>query len=153
MYQRGSAAMWMEWSGCTEWCLHHIDRCQDDGAPQLYKRKEWSLRVESLLVLFFHHSTGLALDQRTCLPRQWWGWQLGRGIWWWHQSNQNQIITITWSFAKTRFNLKCVYLWNLANCCVVIICTHYTTSNNTYMYLVLSPEHKIINRFIYLLWW
>ena len=39
MCQRGSAAMWSEWSVCKQWCLHQIDRCQDDGAPQLYKRK------------------------------------------------------------------------------------------------------------------
>ena len=47
MYQRGSAPMWMEWSGCSQWCLHHIDRCQDDGAPQLYKRSsdDYGLQV------------------------------------------------------------------------------------------------------------
>ena len=40
MYQRGSAPMRTHWSACTKWCLHHIDRCQDDGAPQLYKRRQ-----------------------------------------------------------------------------------------------------------------
>ena len=29
-----------EWSGCILWWFRHIDRCQDDGAPQLYQRRE-----------------------------------------------------------------------------------------------------------------
>ena len=34
------APMWMEWSACSQRCLHHIVRYQDDGAPQLYKRRQ-----------------------------------------------------------------------------------------------------------------
>ena len=32
--------LWRVWSGCRMGWIHHIDRCQDDGAPQLYRWKE-----------------------------------------------------------------------------------------------------------------
>ena len=83
--------MWIQWSGCKQWWIHHIDRCQDDGAPQLYNRRQCSVRVDSRRFLLFHHSTGLPLDQRASLPRQRWGWQLGGGIRCSHQSNQNHL--------------------------------------------------------------
>ena len=66
---------------CIRWCLHHIDRCQDDGAPQLYKGDSGSYG----LAVYGSSSTiqlVSPLTKEQVSTRQRWGWQLGCGRWW-----------------------------------------------------------------------